>query len=196
MNTFAFPKIDASSGVGRNTLKITIVGKLKAFLASTVAKLLLLVAIGSLAWLSWRPSLYEMYQIDHHFIVANLAEEPALEFKQAASYFKQRNYDAAAQLISRYYLNNVNDLRAAKKYAMVLIANDNLEIGKKVLYPIYTSNDVNSKAEAAYFLALIFLKEGINAESKNWLIKVPKNTIYYSQAQEILAKLESLTVRQ
>ncbi|WAC40831.1 hypothetical protein [Pedobacter sp. SL55] len=196
MNTFAFPKTDASSGVGHNTLKATIVVKLKAFLTNAVAKLLLVVAVGSLAWLSWRPNLYELYQIDHRFIVAKLAEEPALEFKQAATYFKQGNYDAAAQLVSKLYLNNKNKLSLAKKYAMVLIANDNLEIAKKVLYPIYASNDGNSKAEAAYLLSLIFLKEEKNAESKSWLVKVPKNTIYYNQSQEILAKLENLTVRQ
>lgn len=196
MNTIAFPKIDASSGDKQVAPKIQLIAKLKAFLVSAAAKLLLVVAVGSLAWFSWKPSLYDLYQLDHHFIVEELARDPRVEVKQAATYFKQRDYAAAAQLVSTYYLNNTSNLRVAKKYAMILIANDNLEFAKKVLYPIYASNDNNSKAEAAYLLALTFLKEGKNAESRNWLIKVPKNTIYYSQSQEILAKLESLTVKQ
>ena len=63
-----------------------------------------------------------------------------------------------------------------------------IENARKELMIVY--NGVSSfKYDAAFYLALSYLKEKNKADCKNWLNKIPADAGIYNKAQELLKKI-------
>lgn len=152
-------------------------------------KLLLVFAVGLVAWFSWKPSLYDQYKINDSIIVEQLAKSQNVDFRTASNHLANGNYEETRKILSKYYLANSSDVNLAKQYAAILISSDDLEGSKQVLYQIFAKNSLNDKADAAYLLGLIFLKEGKIKISQSWLSKVSAQSAYYQQSQELISKI-------
>ncbi len=172
--------------------KSKIAKKVRKIAFSSVVKLLLTSAVGLIAWTSWKPGLYDQYKVSNDLIVEQLAGAPYEELKAAATYFDDGSYYEAKQMVSKYYLKNLDNHQIAIQYAEILIATDCFETSREVLNPVYKGGNVKFKAEAAYLSALSALKEGDIKSSKEWLRKVASGTAYTLAANELLIKLEEL----
>ncbi|MDQ8005563.1 MAG: hypothetical protein REI64_12240 [Pedobacter sp.] len=164
----------------------------KKIIAGSLAKIFLVSIVGLVAWVSWKPTLYDQFKLDKRFMVQQLASLPYQEFKQAAEFIKNGDYYQARQVTSKLVLKNLDNVEIAKQYASILIASDCFETSKQVLYPIFESKNLNDKAVAAYLLGLTFLKEEDFSGAKHWLSRVPKKSAEYYQAQEIISRIETI----
>jgi len=181
-----------SGNAGVQTVKPHYIAKgLKRIALSSTVKLLLVFAVGSIAWISWKPSLYEQYKINNALVVGQLVKSNA-EFKTAAEYLDNGDYYEARQILSKHYLKDLGNVNLAKQYAIILIESDCFETSKQVLYPVFDSGNTIHKADAAYLLGLTFLKEGRHSVSQHWLSKVSSSSIYYHQAKDLISKLDGI----
>lgn len=164
----------------------------KKIVTSSVAKIFLISIVGLVAWISWKPTLYDQFKLDQRFMAQQLASSPYQEFKQAAQFIQNGDYYQARQVASKLVLGNLQNAAIRKQYAGILIASDCFETSKQVLYPVFESKNVNDKASAAYLLGLTFLKEENYAGAKHWLSQVPEQSLEYYQAKEIISRIETI----
>lgn len=172
--------------------QVALIEHAKKIIRSSVAKIFLVGLVGFVAWMSWKPTLYDQFKLDNRFMAQQLANSPYPEFKEAAKFVQQGDYYQARQVSSKLVLSNLQNADIAKQYAAILIAGDCIETSKQVLYPIFESNHLKDRAAAAYLLGLAFLKEENYQAAKYWLARVPQKSPEYYQAKEIISRLEAV----
>lgn len=180
----------SESAASQHTKALHITKIIKGIASNSSFKLLLVCAVGFVAWFSWKPSLYDQYKLSNAVIVSQLSSSSNAEFKTAAAYLENGDFYSARLILSKYYLKDMDNTSLAKQYASILIASDCFETSKQVLYPVFANADKKNKAEAAYLLGLTFLKEGRYLTSQQWLVKVTNGSANYRQAQDLILKLE------
>lgn len=194
MSTFVLPKFNAFI-LTPEQKSANVLNERKSRLMSReavlIAALIFVLAIGVLMLVTWNKSLYSKYEISNNTIVNSLNNTPHKDFHIAATYFDNGHYFEARQIIYNHYVKNPDDHKLSIQYASLLIAADCFETSRQVLYPTFNSGTNEFKGEAAYLLALSYLKESKYAYTQQWLAKVPKGTVYHHQAAELLQKIAS-----
>lgn len=148
--------------------------------------LVLLVAL--MLWKPWKVNLFDEYGFNNNTIAAKLIVAPYQEFQQAAKYLEKKDYYEAKRIVSKSFTQNPDDFKLASYYAMLLISDDCLEIGREVLYPFASANS-QYKYDAAYMLALSYLKAGDNENCVYWLKRIKDDSSYFSQSKQLLQKI-------
>ncbi|WP_199119521.1 hypothetical protein [Pedobacter sp. ASV28] len=141
-----------------------------------------------LLWQPWKSSLYDQFKINEQYLTANLDKAPYQDFSLAAKYYNEKQYDEAKQVVAKLYMKNPEDVELGYYYGVMLLENNCFETISEVLMPIYDGKSAH-KYDAAYMMALSYLKQGSSLDCQQWLVKIPKGTLYYHQAQELLGKL-------
>lgn len=132
---------------------------------------------------------YEQFKITDSEMITGFGKSSHIGLNQAAIHVGNGEYYEAKQIIEKLYLKNPDDNHLANHYAAILLANDCFETSKEVLYPVLNGNDTSNKYEAAYMIALSFLKEGNSKACKQWLSVIPLGSDRYAQANQLLSKL-------
>ena len=73
-------------------------------------------------------------------------------------------------------------------YAVALLQNGDIEKSRAQLNELYNGESL-FKYDAAFYMALSYLKEKDKAICREWLNKIPADAGPYSKAQELLKKL-------
>lgn len=144
--------------------------------------------IAMLVWKPWKADLYQEFGYDHKVIAATLVNKPYQNFDKAAQFLEKKDYYEAKLIVSKTFTQNPNDFKLASSYAMILIADNRLETSREILYPFASANSIY-KQDAAYMLALSFLKAGDNENCRLWLKKITGSSSNYQQSLQLLDKL-------
>jgi tetratricopeptide (TPR) repeat protein len=148
-----------------------------------------ILVIGLMIWAPWNANLYETYVDDSQLLVTERGAESITELDKAAAFYNEKNYEAASASLEKLHAQQPSDAMIGYYYGLALLKTNKVEKARTLLQPIYNGESV-FKYEAAYSIALSYLKEDKKEECKNWLQKIPAETTRYQQAEELLEKLK------
>jgi hypothetical protein len=147
-----------------------------------------ILVISLFIWAPWNANLYDTYADDSKMLVTERGAETLNDLDKAAALYNDKNYEAARTALGKLYIKQSSNAMIAYYYGMSLIKNNALNEARKVLTVLYDGESV-FKYEAAYGIALSYLKEENKVDAKTWLQKIPAGTTKYEQAQELLRKM-------
>ena len=155
----------------------------------TAAAAVLIMALILTVWQPWKKEdLYKQYAsiqmpgIAERGIPADSLLKPAVEnfnnkkFAEAIPDFEAVLRDSAENNFVQYY------------YAIALLQNNQTEKSRTEFTALYNGVSL-FKYDAAFYMALSYLKEKNKAACKDWLNKIPTDAGPYSKAQELFKKL-------
>lgn len=165
----------------------TKVVSLKPFIkwASGIAAVLM---IGLFIWAPWRSSLYEEFNNPGQMLVTERGSASQTDLDKAASLYNEGKYVQAKPLLAQLYLKNPNDALLGYYYGQTLMATEEVTKGRGLLIKLYEGESA-FKYDAAYAIALSYLKENNKDQCKTWLQKIPESTTHHEVAKELLKKL-------
>lgn len=156
------------------------------WLAAAASILLLAVAVWFIRTPE-KPAEYTQYaqHIPLSLTLRGVADEAASE---AESAFNEKNYPAAFAALDRLLVEQPTNLTAQLYKGICLVELDRTAEARAVLVPI--ANDTSAlRIEAAWYVALSYLKEKNTAMCRSELSKIPPGDMRYEQAQALLKKL-------
>ncbi|TKC08238.1 hypothetical protein FA048_13860 [Pedobacter polaris] len=147
-----------------------------------------ILVVGLLLWAPWNSSLYSNYADNGQMLITERGAAQQTNLDVAASFYNDKDYVAAEKLLEREYLANLQNEMVGYYYGIALIETHQEEVARTVLTKIYIGESA-FKYDAAYYIALSYLKEDKNTDCIAWLKKIPPGTGRYAKATELLTKL-------
>lgn len=172
--------------LGKQHFAETKVVSLKPFIkwASGIAAVLVL---GLFIWAPWRGSLYQQYNTPDQMLVTERGASET-ELDKAASLYNDGKFAQAQPLLEKLYNEDTRNAQLAYYYGKTLLATQETIKGRQVLTAVYDGESA-FKYDAAYAIALSYLKENNKADCKKWLQKIPESTTHYQKVTELIQKL-------
>jgi len=160
--------------------------KLSAYLrwVSGVAAVLVL---GMLIWAPWKGNLYEQFNTAPQMTVAERGAEKT-DLDNAAELFNAQKYNDAKIVLAKLNTADPENAMVTYYYGVSLIETKEVAKGRLLLEDLYKGQSVY-KYDAAYAMAMSYLKEGKKADCKFWLEKISDGAVQYDKAQQLLEKL-------
>ena len=147
-----------------------------------------ILVVGLLVWAPWSVSLYDKYSITKEISVAERGAEQQTELDKAAALYNAKEYQAASELLKKEYVLQPSNAYVAYYYGAALIENDKVDEARRILAKLYAGSSV-FKYDAAYTIALSYVKQSDERLAKEWLMKIPSGTVNYEKAKELINKL-------
>lgn len=147
-----------------------------------VAVAAILIAV-MFVWQPWKPSLYKQYA-DITMVAPVERGEETDQLSEAVAAFNKKDFTTAASLLEKVY-DSTNSFTSFY-YGVALLQSNETGRARTILNRLYAGESA-FKNEAAFYLALSYLKEDDKTTCINWLQKIPD----HPKAQELLKKLEA-----
>lgn len=144
--------------------------------------------LGLLIWAPWQKSLYESFAGNNQMAVAERGAEKETILDKAAGFYNVKDYESAKLLLKTEYNLHPENAMVAYYYGKTLIETEDVAGGRVLLNKIY-SGESAFKFDAAYAIALSYLKDDNKNACKIWLQKIPTGTANYHKAKELMDKL-------
>jgi tetratricopeptide (TPR) repeat protein len=112
--------------------------------------------------------------------------------QRATTAFNSQQFAVAAKDLQVVFEKNPEDAMVTFYYGVSLIETGDLRKAEEMLEHVYAGNSV-FKYDAAYFMAIRFLKEHKYTDCRKWLQNIPVGTSRYAQAQLLLESIASLS---
>lgn len=166
-----------------STAKVVSINRYLKYAMGVAAVLLIAVFL----WKPWQGDLYEQYSEIKMLDPTERGNSDSL-LQKASIEFNDGHFGNAS-----LYLNEARKQRPYDSFTEFYLGVSELKKGvpsqaKKVLEPLYNGESVY-KYEAAFYMALCYLKEENKIACREWLQKIPVDAANYSKAQELLKKL-------
>jgi hypothetical protein len=168
------------------TAKVVSINRYLRYAMGAAAVLLIALFL----WKPWQQTeLYEEYgqikMIDP--TVRGSADDSTIQ--KAVEDFNNKNYANAQVLLENIRIRQPRDSYIEFYYGACQV-NKGLEMSqaRETLTPVYNGESV-FKYEAAFFIALSYLRENNKEAAREWLQKIPADAANYGKAQELLGKL-------
>jgi predicted Zn-dependent protease len=137
----------------------------------------------------WRQNdLYTEYATLQMVTAAERGDHTDTLLQQAATAFNSRQYGLAQKDLEVAYRLEPDNALVQFYYAVSLVETGDHKTGQPLLEHVYNGNSV-FKYDAAYFLALSYLKINNKNTCRQWLEKIPAGTNRYAQAQSLMSLL-------
>jgi len=146
------------------------------------------LAIGLMIYIPTRKSLYDQYNTATTMSVAERGSGEQTQLEKAAEYYNHKQFNQAGILLAKEYATNPKNSQTAYYYAISLIENKQEAQARKILQGLFEGESV-FKYDAAWYLALSYVKVKDKANAKLWLEKIPAGTSNYARALELKGKL-------
>lgn len=146
------------------------------------------LVIGLMIWAPWNGNLYHQYAGDSQMLVAERGAVQETDLDKAATFYNEKKFAEAQQILEKISIQQPNNAMIQYYYAQTLIQADSLTKARTMLESIYNGESV-FKYDAAYAVAMSYLKENQKVECKLWLQKIPAGTTNYQKAQDLMLKL-------
>lgn len=154
-----------------------------------VAGVAAVLIIGLLLFNPWRTSLYDQYNTATIMSVTERGEGPQTNLEKAAGLYNKKAYAEAEPLLAREYTADPRNSLAAYYYSITLIQDKKEAKGRAILQQLYKGESA-FKYDAAYYMALSYVKQKDNGNARKWLKNVPPGTSNYNKAKELEGKLQ------
>lgn len=134
----------------------------------------------------WRKNIYRQFASTE----MQIPDVDSVRLPEAAIYqFNHGHFNDAVILLNESLKTNPGNVYARFYRSVALIDLNQQDTARKDLQMVYdTSNDL--KYDAAFYLALSYLKEGRKQQSQEWLSKIPPGAPNYIKAQKLIAELK------
>lgn len=146
------------------------------------------LVIGLLLWAPWNGNLYEQYAGNNRMLVAERGVEQESDLDKAAALYNEKKFADAQPILASLSLKDPSNAMISYYYAQTLIETANLNKARAVLQNVYKGESA-FKYDAAYAIAMSYLKVNEKAECKLWLQKIPEGTTNYQKAKDLIGKL-------
>ncbi|WP_461788095.1 hypothetical protein [Pedobacter sp.] len=145
------------------------------------------LVVGLLVWSPWKADLYEQYYGTPSMSVTERGTSKT-DLDEAAALFNAKKYNEAKFLLAKLHASNSSNAIITYYFAISLLETDEVAKSRLLLEDLFQGESVY-KNDAAYVMAMSYLKEGKESDAKFWLEKVANGTVQYEKAQELLKKL-------
>lgn len=159
----------------------------KRFLRGAIAVAAVLIGVVFI-WQPWKTSLFDKYSDTSMVAPAERGASTDTLLQQAVTAFNKKEYGAAATALQQIQQQDSANSFVNFYYGVALLHTGQLREAKTIFAMLYLGQSA-FKFEAAYFLALGFLKENDKAGCRVWLQKIPVDAPNYNKAQELLQQL-------
>ncbi|SFD57956.1 Tetratricopeptide repeat-containing protein [Chitinophaga sp. CF118] len=137
----------------------------------------------------WRQNdLYKEYSSLQMVTTAERGDRTDTLLQQAATAFNNQEFGIAQKDLHALYQQEPDNALVQFYYAVSLVETGDHHTGQPILEHIYQGSSI-FKYDAAYFLALSYLKINNYEACRQWLQKVPAGTGKYAQAQSLMSQL-------
>jgi hypothetical protein len=144
--------------------------------------------IGLLIFNPWRKSLYERYDTASTMSVTERGVGPQTDLEKAAAYYNKKEFTQAEPLLAKAYAADTAKSLVAYYYAITLIQDKQEAKARVILQTLYQGQSA-FKYDAAYYMALSYVKQKNKEQAKKWLKLVPAGTANGAKARELEGKL-------
>lgn len=144
--------------------------------------------IGLLIFNPWRGDLYHQYSTATTMSVSERGAGPETDLERAAALYNDKKYSQAEPLLATISKADTTNSLVQFYYAVTLIEDKKEADARPVLEKLYNGQSA-FKYNAAYYMALSYIKVKDKANCRKWLERVPQGTSNYAKAQELLKKL-------
>ncbi|MFN0291083.1 hypothetical protein [Pedobacter helvus] len=145
------------------------------------------LVIGMFIWAPWKGNLYEQFSTAPQMNVAERGAEVS-DLDKAAALFNAHKYHEAKIALAKLKSADPENAMVAYFYGVSLIETNEAAKGRLLLEDLFKGKSVY-KYDAAYAVAMSYLKEDKKADTKFWLEKIPDGAVQYEKAQVLLKKL-------
>jgi hypothetical protein len=140
-------------------------------------------------WQPWeQEDLYKQYAAIQMPGIAQRGSASDSLLKTAVENFNNKEFAKAIPAFETVLKDSAQNSFVQYYYAIALLENGDTERSRTQLTELYNGSSA-FKYDAAFFMALSYLKEKNKAACKDWLNKIPADAGPYSKAQELLKKL-------
>jgi hypothetical protein len=152
------------------------------------AAAVLIMALILTVWQPWQKDLYKQYADIQMPAAGERGAGSDVQLKQATVYFNNKNFTAAIPLFKTILKDDTQNSFVQYYYAIALLQNGEIENSRKELDSLYNGTSL-FRYDAAYYMALSYLKEKNKTACAVWLNKIPADAEVYIKAQDLLKKL-------
>ncbi|SOD15168.1 hypothetical protein [Pedobacter xixiisoli] len=152
-----------------------------------VSGLAAVFVLGMLIWAPWKGDLYEQFNAAPQMNVAERGAEKT-DLDQAATLFNDKKYQEAKVALSKLNLADSQNAMVTYYYGVSLIETSEVAKGRLLLEELFKGDSVY-KYDAAYAMAMSYLKEDKKVDTRFWLEKIPDGAVQFEKAQQLLKKL-------
>jgi tetratricopeptide (TPR) repeat protein len=145
----------------------------------------LVLAVGLFMRAPWKPSLYERYAISRTMPMPKRGSDAQENIAKGAELFNEGHYEKARKLLQSEYMLNPQNPSLSYYFAITLVETGKEYEARTIFMNLYKGETV-FKYDAAYFVALSFIKEGNKAAAVEWLQKIPAGNANSGKAKELI----------
>ena len=156
------------------------------WLAAAAAVLIMVVTLT--VWQPWQKDLYQQYASIEMPASAERGGPADVQLKQAREYFNNKKFASSIPLFKAILKDDLQNTYVEYYYAIALLQNGEIENSRKELTALYNGTSL-FRYDAAFYIALCYLKEKNKNTCREWLNKIPADVGVYGKAQELLKKL-------
>ena len=140
-------------------------------------------------WHPWKKEeLYQQYAAIQIPAIAERGSASDSLLKQAVENFNNKKFAEAIPAFESVLKDSAENSFVQYYYAIALLQNGNIEKARAQLTALYDGESI-FKNDAAFYIALSYLKEKNKTVCKDWLNKIPADNAAWLKAQELLKKL-------
>ena len=164
--------------------KVISFNEIRFWVASAAAIILVVM----LVWAPWRQDLFKQYASADMPAVAERGNETDSLLKKATVDFNDKNFSGSIPIFETILKADSANSYVHFYYAIALLQSDDLERSRNELLQLYNGTSL-FKYDAAFYMALSYLKEKDKDHCKEWLNKIPADASVYEKAQKLKDKL-------
>jgi hypothetical protein len=155
----------------------------------TAVAAVFIMALVLTVWQPWKKEdLYKQYAAIQMPGIAERGTAADSLLKAAIENFNNKKFAAAIPSFETVLKDSTQNSFVQYYYAIALLQNGDAEKSRTQLTELYNGASL-FKYDAAFYIALSYLKEKNKTACKDWLNKIPADAGPYSKAQELLKKL-------
>jgi hypothetical protein len=148
-----------------------------------------IVALLLTVWQPWKKEdLYKQYAAVQMPAIAERGATTDSLLKSAVINFNNKNFAEAIPVFETVLKDSAENSFVQYYYAIALLQNDNIEKARAQLTALYDGGSI-FRNDAAFYMALSYLKEKNKPVCKDWLNKIPTDNATWFKAQELLKRL-------
>ena len=155
---------------------------------AAAAAVLIIAAAGILFWSPWKKDLYKQYAYTEMPSVTERGEPGDSLLKEVTENFNNKKYSQTLSLFEAILKIDSQSVYIHYYYGIALQEDDQFEKSRTELTPLYTGHSL-FKYEAAFYMALSYLKQKDKDSCREWLEKIPASAAVFNKAQQLLKNL-------
>jgi Flp pilus assembly protein TadD len=147
------------------------------------------VALLLTVWQPWKKEdLYQQYATIQMPAIAERGATNDSLLKSVVENFNNKKFAEAVAVFETVLKDSSQNTFVQYYYAIALLQNNNIEKARVQFAELYNGESI-FKNDAAFYMALSYLKEKNNPVCKEWLNKIPPGNASWFKAQDLLKKL-------